>query len=720
MTVKEIFKELFVHSVTKNNPVWELNCDWNEDSVLAEIEHLMQTEFIGIVEHYKLSEKINAITHAVFDEIIDLRRRCDIPEYEEKLAYLQLNWGVCASSRFNCQGEFLYCYGIFNKSLFETIPENGEQQYFDTLFLYRYMFSQSEYLRNSIDLIDEWLHQLFYYSKSFSGLSEWCNLFYDALVNRLIVNPFIPKYYTGFLSTLLSWGELYEKHDSVKKIKEFIQLTYDGNNWTSDVEKNKVKAEFGLSLLMFKNYHTIEQKELIYSDLKNSGLLHSLNMMQAAIAISFDILILDKNSQELIDAISAYNNDVSFHNVEEIELTYNRARIFKNLLNTPIQIALTNGRSDYIENILTNYYNIILPSSSNEIIFISPNQPEGVTYCFNNTTSIVPNDIKTLLVELVDLENEIFNTVRLLKGKTNQKLVVPNKTIGQPTKLKAKIFKSKLLNYYRFDLINFKELTSKYSICQFDLNSFPIQPLMLEQTGLTFPLNLSLTEKHSFSKVERVLYWQGNSMTSEIETNAIKVVFSYSNIELIILNSNDNTKEEFLIKCNSEIFDVIWISSHGHHEHYETNKSHIVLSDTESLNIREFNSLRNRNENRRLIFLNICEGGVHSQNGEFKNIGFPNLLVDYNQDVLSHLWMVDWRISSVYGTLIGIGLAKYSYNFFESYQFSLNLLLEGKDSVLKELKAHECYLEELISRIENDESTDWYNLVNNYSPVYHI
>ena len=436
--------------------------------------------------------------------------------------------------------------------------------------------------------------------------------------------------------------------------------------------------------------------------------------------ISFDISTLDKNSNELINAISDYNNDVQLKDVGEIEWIYNRARIFKNLLNTPIQVAITNGRSDYIENILTNYYNINRPSNSNEIIFISPNQPEGVTYCFNNRTSFVPNDAKTILVELVDLENEIFNIVRLFKSKTSQKIVIPDKTIGQPTTQKAQSFKTKLLNYYRFDLINYKEITTRHSISQFDLNSFPIQPLMLEQTGITLPLNLSLTEKLPFLKVKKVLFWQGNSMTSEIETNAITEIFGLSNIELITLNSNESNKEEFLKKCNTENFDIIWISSHGHHAHYETNKSQIILSDTENLSIREFKSLSNNNEKRRLLFLNICEGGVHSQNGEFKNIGFPNLLVDFNQDVLSHLWMVDWRISSVYGALIGIGIVNYSYNFFEAYQFSLDLLLKGKDSVIEELKGHKYNLEELIARIENDGNTDWDNLVNIYSPVYHI
>ena len=82
--------------------------------------------------------------------------------------------------------------------------------------------------------------------------------------------------------------------------------------------------------------------------------------------------------------------------------------------------------------------------------------------------------------------------------------------------------------------------------------------------------------------------------------------------------------------------------------------------------------------------------------------------------------MVDWRISSVYGALIGIGIVNYSYNFFEAYQFSLDLLLKGKDSVIEELKGHKYNLEELIARIENDGNTDWDNLVNIYSPVYHI
>lgn len=243
---------------------------------------------------------------------------------------------------------------------------------------------------------------------------------------------------------------------------------------------------------------------------------------------------------------------------------------------------------------------------------------------------------------------------------------------------------------------------------------------MIKTIQKTLPINLSLSEKLIFPKVKKIIFWSGFSQTSEIEKDAMLEIFEFAKIEFEIHNEENSSLLQFTKRINELDPEIVWISSHGEYIHYEPNLSAIKLSEAESIDIRNFELLINKNNKRRLLFLNICEGGVHAQTGEFKNVGFPNLLVAHNQDIISHLWMAEPRFAYTFGVLLALEIAVSEKNYFEAFEYSLSKVLTDKVAILESLKTYPLKLTALKERIQNNDGTEWGNIITTGSPAYNI
>lgn len=718
MLVREIFSELYKHSFTKENPTWELKCNCQNPTNLQQIETLFQCELISLFKIYNASEKVLPIINKHIDQIIERKNSSKLTEYKEVYSFLQLACGTCAVTQLNWDGEFIYCYEIFMKSVFDKSFQNGETYDLNDIKILNLLNSKNDYISKSKFVIDQWFSQLYYYSKSFSGLNEWCEFYFEDIYYDLDENLIVESYHPQFLSNLLSWCEVNLNWRGSRAIRNIISREFISINWSKDFEENDIKCQLGLQLLLCKDYLNNNKKQL-FIELDKHNDLHPLTKMQGIIALCYDGENLNSNYALLINAITEFNVYIENDFPDIISSIYQRARIFKNVLNTCIVSAIELERGDIIDNLLISYYNITNPQPIGTIIYFIPNQEKRVTFCLPAKSISDAKESQKIIIEVVEIENKAFNTFRLLKGGFTKEIIPTGKPIGLPSPNFAKEYESKLLELYDFGKIE-NQLENVGSIIQFDFNSFPIQALMLKTIKKTLPINLSLSNKLDFKKVETVLYWSGNSQTSEIETEALKEIFYSKNIIFEIHNGQNSSLNMFVGRIKQMDPDVIWISSHGEHQHYEPNLSKIHLTENSSIGIRDFKQLINNSNKRRLLFLNVCEGGVHSQTGEFKNLGFPNLLVSNNQDVISHLWMADSRFAYVFGVFIALGIAHLGKNYFEAFNYSLSIVLNSKDSILNNLDEFPLVLTNLKERILNNDGTEWGNILTTGSPVYNI
>jgi|GEM_PF-4622402 hypothetical protein len=719
MLVREIFSQLFNSSLSQDNPIWEMQCNYENQSMLLQIETLFQDELMLLFKHHNASEKVIPIIHNHFDEIISRKNNSNIKDHREIFSYLQLTWGLCAVTQLNWDGEFVYSYDIFMKSVFGRTFQNGEEYDLNEVKIFDLLNSGNQYISNySSSIIDQWFSQLYYYSKSFSGLNEWCEFFFLDIYYELNENLVIEAYHPQYLSNLLSWCEVNLNEKGSNAIRNIIQREFNKIEWAEDIESNEIKAFLGVQLILCKNYRDNKNKEL-FEEIEGKFSFHPLTKMQAVISLCYDEENLILNFSLLLESIKEFNEYISKEFPNPIDSIYQRARIFKNLLNGCISLSADLGQGEIIDKILIAYYNIENPQKVGTNIYLIPNSKGCVNFCLPKKTISDNKEAQKLVIEIVDIENKAFNAFRLLKGGAEQKIMPTNKPIGLPVPKLATEYEIKLFELYDFSKLS-GELQKLNSLIQFDFNSFPLQALMLKSIEETLPINLSLSEKIEFSKVEKILFWSGFSQTSEIEMEALKEIFESKNVMFEIHNEENSDLATFKCRIDELNPEIVWISSHGEYHHYEPNVSEIKLSENESIAIRDFELLVNKSDKRRLLFLNICEGGVHSQTGEFKNLGFPNLLTSNNQDVISHLWMAEPRFAYVFAVFLALGITHLQKHFFDAFQYSLLKVLTNKSSILDELEKFPLELVNLKERITNNDGTEWGNIITTGSPVYTI
>ena len=174
MLIKEIFENLYNNSIDQDHDIWNLVFDSQSDYILKTIEGHFQIEIMMLFKTYNASEKVVPIIHLHFDDIIKWKQQNESNEDKEIFSYLQFTCAICATTQLNFDGEFIYCFNIFVKSVFDKTFKNGEQYDLKDINPYIFLDSKRTYLANSKSVIEQWFSQLYYYSKSFSGLNEWC------------------------------------------------------------------------------------------------------------------------------------------------------------------------------------------------------------------------------------------------------------------------------------------------------------------------------------------------------------------------------------------------------------------------------------------------------------------------------------------------------------------------------------------------------------------
>ncbi len=70
MLISQVFSNLHKASLNKNNPIWSLECDCENHTLLQVTESLFQDELRSLFEFHGTSEDVIPIIHSHFDEII--------------------------------------------------------------------------------------------------------------------------------------------------------------------------------------------------------------------------------------------------------------------------------------------------------------------------------------------------------------------------------------------------------------------------------------------------------------------------------------------------------------------------------------------------------------------------------------------------------------------------------------------------------------------------
>lgn len=211
-------------------------------------------------------------------------------------------------------------------------------------------------------------------------------------------------------------------------------------------------------------------------------------------------------------------------------------------------------------------------------------------------------------------------------------------------------------------------------------------------------------------QVRKALLWgDGNALSADMELDMVEHAFSKAGVVVVRPDPQTYTRELFLeLYCDAE-FDVVWVASHGEFDHWRPHHVQLELArELPTVGLEELWGRAPKTGERRLLFLNVCDGARFAEPGLLPRIGLAPGLAEGWQATISHLWPVRLYPSAVFGALLGHAISR-GQGFFEAYISALQGTRKSTHDLAADLehmygRRADGRRFELVERLERQES----------------
>jgi hypothetical protein len=180
----------------------------------------------------------------------------------------------------------------------------------------------------------------------------------------------------------------------------------------------------------------------------------------------------------------------------------------------------------------------------------------------------------------------------------------------------------------------------------------PVQGLLARKLGLTLPLTTSLVRPRSDRARCRIgLMSNPETWTSELECEVVTHVLTDVEVRPLL-----PTADAFEQAYADETLDLLWVASHAELRHGDPRGSFLAFGDSERLTIDALDALPAPRGDRRLLVLNVCDGGASATLGGPAGFGVGPVLAGPSQAVVSHLWPMPPPVAATFGCFLAVAL----------------------------------------------------------------
>lgn len=421
----------------------------------------------------------------------------------------------------------------------------------------------------------------------------------------------------------------------------------------------------------------------------------------------------------IAQSIDALSHDLSQDTSRKsLEYTFRVAR-FSDTLH-PILFAIVNaGEEQHLRELFCRLYNDptqvgrnsaltwAFTSTEGDMVYISPSGKQNV-------------ERSTDLVALTDVANSFLGTNVTVSGEHDNNASPPVRP-GIPSDKPGSRFLKLLIDYYgiRANTALFSDRKNLgEGIAFFPALQHPIQPIMIRQLGWSSPVVASLEDPLPMRKLGRVAIWCGGSITEQYELEAVNQIFLDHGIEVTVYNDKHrNTKDCLKAVYTSAEFDVVWIISHGRYDHWNPEQAGIQLSEVNGfITLDELLEFETPGDSRRLLILNLCDGGTTATVGGLHRTGIAPSLTNSKQSVISHIWPVEPLVAAVFGSFLSYYLSE-KHDPMQAFNSAVLHLMDERYSIYEYVRSTTHKQIELPDRI-NRSSVEFGDFRHWASPIY--
>lgn len=356
------------------------------------------------------------------------------------------------------------------------------------------------------------------------------------------------------------------------------------------------------------------------------------------------------------------------------------------LLKPALVRALEQGNTEFAHEAISIWYDVEkrhAPDAST-ILWQIPANREGFLLAVGDNAVLLKRDTQEELVKLTTVANRFLGTSISVRGTPSDTLHIPDR-MGHPSQDIAEEFKDALASsYLPAEAMEFMRENEDVIAQQLIIPSkpHPVQPLQLNMLGTSWPLSASFRKPFPDAPIQKVAVWvAGGVMGQDYEVKLVREIFeNRGRIVDVFAGEGDENLRSFTDVYSDPAYDVLWITSHGEYDHFSPKNAQLVLGQGKTIAMDDLLECRLERADRRLLVLNVCDGGTHPGEGVLPHIGFAASLASPRQATISHKWPVAALPAAAFGSLLALQLCR-SDSYFNAYKSAiLKMMNAGHDA----------------------------------------
>lgn len=656
-------------------------------------------------------DELHRVSAVVAEEIIQAQASATGDVERVLLEYVQFEVSIAPMMAAIKRGRFDSAFDWIHNGLSDSIESSAQRKFFDGR-PFRFIRDLVDMLPNSFpNTFLEWADGFFYYCRNQSALFAPAAQIAPLIEATVFNLPADRGLAIKAAVSVMCWGRDVG-HQSAVGVATVLRSLYDIEAVPRENKALIAKAFSTRSCDLVGDRHHKWAKIVIrdYADL-----LLQHEPFQYHFASFENVGDWDENVVRLIEAAKEYSDGVrsSFPSNTDWLISLDQR---SSLLSPVAKFALDNDRAADFAKILAAWYAGEIESASAGCSVVLPTAISGVGFLGNDAEMVSFRGEFSGETEVVEAMNEITNnalgTTRTVQAGPELDQV-PGRP-GQPNRDSATAFEEALTDFYNVPVLVEKLAGSPAFAC-FPHNLHPLQALLSREANECWPLSSSLRTPLPDRPIRRAAIWAScDDLYSEMEAASASEFLQRHGVEAHVYLGRERGRDEFFAMYRDPAYDFIHVIGHGVFDHWQLGSSKILVNQGEVVAVDDLVGLHPENEGRRLLCLNICDGGVSDGLGGIQKLGLAPSLASPAQAAVSHLWPVEPRVASAFGLTICSELVAAQKDHFGAFAETLKRVREPWVQRVTALRDQ--FDGEIMERLENFNSPD--DIFDWASPVF--
>lgn len=650
--------------------------------------------------------ELHTVSAVIAEEIIQAQANAADNIEELLLQYLQFETSTAPIKAAIERGRFDYAFDWIHNGLSDSVESKTQREFFLER-PFRFILVLVDILPNSFPIsFLEWAYMFFYYCRHQSALqapAEELAKLLEAVAFKLPA----PKSLAVKASVSLMCWASDVGHQSAVGVAAVLRSLYDTDALPRDIKALIAKAFSTRSCELIGDSHH-RWAQIVVRDYTDLLLQHE--PFQYYFASFENVGDWDENVERLIETAKEYSDGVRdrfpAHTDWLIGLDQRSS-----LLSPAARFALDNGRAADFAKILSAWYDGEIETASAGCSVVLPTATSGVGFLGEETDMVKFRGEFAEATKVVEAMNEATNnalgTTRTVQAGPELDQV-PRRP-GQPNRDSASAFEKALTDFYNVPILA-EKLAGSPSFTCFPHYVHPLQGLLSRETDECWPLSASLRTPLPDRPIQRAAIWAScNDLYSEMEANTALTFLQRHGVETHVYLGREHGRDDFLAMYRDLAYDFIHVVGHGGFNNWELGSSKILVNHDDVVAVDDLVGVYQNNEGRRLLCLNICDGGVSDGLGGIQKLGLAASLASPAQATISHLWPVEPRVASAFGMIVCSELVSAQNDHFGAFSETLKRVREPWEQRVATLQDQ--FEGGIMERLENfnapDDIFDW-------------